>query len=110
MASAIQKFQLCLTSVDSKATAKKIAYILLQQKLVACVNITNELTSLYHWKNKIVEDNELLMIMKTTLPKVAELKKQLLSLHPYETPEFIQIEINDGDENYLDWIAKSVKD
>lgn len=102
-------YKLCLTTVDNKSTAKEIALCLLQQKLVACVNICSNLTSIYQWEGEIVEDREFLLLMKTKSRKIDELNAKLAELHPYEVPEFIVVPIEAGNQTYLDWISRSVE-
>lgn len=82
---------------------------MLELKLVACVNISENFHSIYSWKGEIVEEKEFLMIMKTTAKQTASLKKKLLELHPYEVPEFIQLDVENSAENYFNWVLQSVK-
>ncbi|WP_444996074.1 divalent-cation tolerance protein CutA [Aliikangiella sp. IMCC44359] len=98
------QFKLCLTSFDDHEVAKNISRILLQQKLVACVNISSPVASMYHWQDEIVEESEFVVIMKTTADKLSQLREQLLSLHPYDVPEMLIIDIEDGSTDYLNWI------
>jgi len=101
-------FKICLTTVAKMSTARRIAKALLQQKLVACVNISSRMTSLYHWQGDIVEENEYLLLMKTSAHKIAELEVSLQRLHPYDIPEFIILDIEDGASDYLNWINSAL--
>lgn len=103
-----QKFKLCLTTVDCEVKAQNIAKELLQQKLVACVNISAKMKSLYHWQGEINETQEYLLLMKTSAEKVVKLELTLSNLHPYDVPEFIVINIDDGSSNYFSWINSSL--
>lgn len=103
-----QEFKLCVTTVDQESTARSIATNLLQQKLVACVNISGKMSSLYHWQGEIAEDSEFLMLMKTSSTKINQLRDTLLDLHPYDVPEFIVLNIEDGASQYLNWINTSL--
>lgn len=98
------QFKLCLTTVADKPAAYQLSQELLQQKLVACVNISSQMTSLYHWKNEIIEEHEYLLMMKTTSDKLDELQQLVLQKHPYEVPEFIIINIEDGSLDYFNWV------
>jgi periplasmic divalent cation tolerance protein len=102
------EFKLCLTTVDTEESARELSQKLLQQKLVACVNIINQMKSMYHWQGKIVEETEFLLLMKTSSQKVAELQDTLVKLHSYELPEFIVLDINRGSSDYLNWISAAV--
>ena len=103
-------YKLCLTTVDKKSTARAIAKSLLQQKLVACVNISDKLTSLYLWQGNIVEDKEYLLLMKTHSQKIPLLRDTLLEKHPYETAEFVVLDIVQGSQEYFRWIDDSVSE
>ncbi|TQV70897.1 divalent-cation tolerance protein CutA [Aliikangiella marina] len=102
-------YKLCLTTVDNKSVAKEIALSLVQQKLVACVNVCSNLTSFYQWEGEIVEDREFLLLMKTSSLKIDELSAKLAEVHPYEVPEFIVLPIESGSQEYLDWISRSLE-
>jgi len=102
------QYKLCLTTVDNQSIAREIAQKLLQQKLVACVNISNQMTSMYHWQGDIVEESEFLLLMKTSSQKLDELQDTLLQLHPYDVPEFIILEIEGGSSDYLNWIGSAI--
>ena len=94
-----------MTTVNSMDTARHIARHLLQRKLVACVNISSQVNSLYQWEGNIVEDSEYILLMKTDMQHLGELESKLLELHPYDVPEFIIIDIENGSTDYLDWIT-----
>lgn len=100
---------LVLCTINDLKTAKSISGKLVEEKLAACVNIIPQITSIYFWKNEIVEDSEYLMLIKTKNMHFDELKKRILSLHPYEVPEIISLKIDDGSKSYLDWIGNSTK-
>lgn len=104
----MSKFKLCLTTVDQESTARSIAMRLLQQKLVACVNISSKISSMYHWQGEIAEDTEFLLLMKTSSQKINSLRDTLLDIHPYDVPEFIVLNIEDGASQYLNWINTSL--
>jgi periplasmic divalent cation tolerance protein len=101
-------YKLCMTTTDSQATAQALAKNLLKQKLVACVNIINQMNSMYHWQGKIVEEQEFLLLMKTSSQKIVELQDTLIKLHPYDVPEFIVLDITDGSSDYLNWIGSAL--
>ncbi len=90
-------------------TSKKLAGILVKEKIVACVNIIPSLTSIYWWKDKVEESEENLLIIKTTSINKDKLKECIKKNHPYDTPECIGFQIQDGLEKYLAWIRDSVQ-
>ena len=102
------EYKLCMTTVECESTARQIAETLLQQKLVACVNISSRMTSMYVWQDALVEAQEFLLLMKTSSQKVAELQDRLLHLHPYDVPEFLVFDIETGASDYLNWINSAL--
>lgn len=85
----------------------EIAEKLVTQKLAACVNII-PVRSIYKWKGKIEDDKENLLIIKTNVTKIDELKTTLKQIHPYEVPECLILSIEDGLPDYLNWIDKTI--
>jgi len=102
------QYKLCITTIDNIESAKKLAKVLLQQKLVACVNISNKMTSLYVWQEDLVEEAEFVLLMKTSASKIVELQAAILSLHAYDVPEFIVLSIETGAPDYLNWINSAL--
>jgi len=87
---------------------KRIARVLVERKVVACVNIIKEIYSIYQWKNKIEEDNEVLLIIKTSESKSEELIKLINEIHSYEVPECVGVKIEKASKFYIEWIDKVI--
>ena len=100
---------LVLCTINDKEKAKEIARKIVTDKLCACVNILPDVCSVYSWKEKLEEDNELLMIIKTRKSLFERLKNEISKLHPYEVPEIISVEIRDGNREYLEWLNVNTK-
>lgn len=58
------------------------------------------------WKGEICEDEEYLLVIKTRADKFEELKKEILSLHSYELPEIIMVDVIDGLPEYINWVKE----
>lgn len=99
----------CFSTVDSEKEAKKIARALVEGRLAACVNIVPKLTSVYEWEEKICEETELLLVIKTRQERLTELKAVLEELHPYDVPELIVCPVIDGLKDYLNWVMENTK-
>jgi len=91
-----------VTSPDSDA--ERIANVLIDERLAACVNLMCRLTSIYHWQDKLCREEEVLLIIKSNREKWDALEQRVKSLHPYEVPEIIAIPIELGHKAYLDWL------
>ncbi|MBX9568409.1 MAG: divalent-cation tolerance protein CutA [Candidatus Obscuribacterales bacterium] len=88
--------------------SREIARTLVEEKLVACVNIIPTVTSIYFWDNAVQEDSEELMVLKTTADAWHKLQARIKSLHPYDLPEMIYFPIQGGYEPYLNWLRSSI--
>jgi len=96
---------LVLTNVPQRAAAERLADLLVEKKLAACVNILAPCRSVYRWQGAIQHDEEHPMLIKTTTERYAALEEALRSGHPYELPEIIAVPIERGLPAYLDWVA-----
>ncbi len=81
-----------------------IAGVLLESKLVACINIIPQVKSLYRWQGKVQQDNESLMLIKCSSGNYRALEERILEMHPYELPEIITVSVAGGLPDYLDWV------
>ena len=86
--------------------AQKISSKLLEEHLVACVNIVKHVKSLFHWEGNIEQADEVLLSIKTRRDLFDAVKHEVKELHSYDVPEVIAIPIVEGDEDYLNWIKK----
>ncbi len=98
---------LCTTSDSSEA--REIGKQLVDEKLVACVNIVSMIESIYRWKGKVEEESEALLFGKTTRKNLDVLISRVKELHSYETPEILAFEASKGLPDYLKWVENNVK-
>lgn len=104
------KYRLVLVTCATLEEARKIARSVVEKHLAACVNIvTHAIESIYTWEGKLEDSSEYLLIVKTTKERLAELEKEVLNLHSYDTPEFVVLPIVSGSEAYLSWLGASVE-
>jgi periplasmic divalent cation tolerance protein len=98
-----------LVTASSRRECRKIARKLIDEKLAACVNITQPIQSVYRWEGKVVQEKEYLMLIKTTRDLFPEIRTEISLIHSYHTPEIICLPIIDGSPNYFQWLAESVR-
>ncbi|WP_445474750.1 divalent-cation tolerance protein CutA [Methanococcoides methylutens] len=90
-------------TTGSMDEARMIGKELVSGRFAACANIY-PMNSIYWWNNELVEDDEVVLIVKTTSERFGELKEKVSSLHSYDLPCIISWEIS-GEESYLQWIS-----
>lgn len=97
-----------LTTFPDADTAARIARTLVEDRLVACVNLLPEVRSIYRWEDKICDEAETLAVLKTTAERYPALAAKLRELHPYQVPEIVALDLADGHPPYLAWLAGQV--
>ena len=98
-----------LVTCGSEEEALKIANVLVEEHLAACVNLVSPIRSIYRWEGKIWDEKEWLLIIKTQRTKFEDLAKRVKALHSYSVPEIIALPITDGSPAYLNWIEENTK-
>ena len=101
-------FFLTYITTKNEEEALKLANLAVQKNLAACGNIFPKMKSIYKWQNKLQNDNETLLILKTNSNKYPLLEKLILEKHSYEVPCILKIPISDGNKEYLKWIDRSL--
>jgi periplasmic divalent cation tolerance protein len=99
-----------LVTCGSIIEARRIATRVVRKRLAACVNIVlGPVQSIYRWKGKVQSAREVLMVIKTSGTRLAELEKEVKRWHGYDVPEFVVIAVAAGSREYLAWLEESVK-
>lgn len=92
-----------VTTVESDADALRLARLLVERRLAACVSILPVAASVYRWEGKVVESAERLLWIKTTPEREGELRTLLAAEHPYALPEILRLEATAA-ERYRRWV------
>jgi periplasmic divalent cation tolerance protein len=99
-------FVLVLCSFSDISEAKSCAKELVKQNLAGCVNVINDVTSIYQWEGELKEDSECLLVIKTTHVNYENVESFLKTNHSYEIPEIIAVPIIKGSADYLNWLSR----
>ena len=99
-----EKFCWVYMTAGSVEEAKNIGQILVGQNLAACVNLLENMTSIYKWEEKLEESQEVIMIAKTRKSLMPKLIETVNSLHSYECPCILELPIQGGNPDFLSWI------
>lgn len=101
--------RIVLTTAANPEAAGRLARILVEERLAACVTLVPGVESVYRWKEQVESATETMMLIKTGREQLAALEARLHELHSYQTPEFLVLEVEAGSHPYLDWLAGSLR-
>lgn len=97
------------TNLPDQESAEKLAHLLVEERLAACVNILAPCRSIYRWQGELNVDGEIPVIIKTTEARYPELERRIRELHPYELPEIVATAASQGLPAYLDWVVQETR-
>ena len=92
------------TTFPSESDARKTGGNLVEEKLVACVNIIPGMVSIYGWQDTIETGNETVMLLKTRKSLQKQVLDALSARHPYSVPALIVFEPRAVAAPYLEWL------
>jgi periplasmic divalent cation tolerance protein len=98
---------MAVTTFPDRERAASAVRTLVEERVIACGNITPGVRSIYRWQGAVEESDEVLCFLKTTWAELPALKARLPQLHPYEVPELVVLSVEDGHAPYLAWVAAS---
>ncbi len=98
-----KKIRIIYTYLPDLKSAKKISTRLVKEKKVICANCIDKVNSFYLWKNKFESSKETLVLLKVRVDLSKQVQKEILNLHPYETPFIAELPLNSVNLSYLDY-------
>ncbi len=99
-----------LTTVASEDEAVALVRALLERRLVACGTVLPGARSLYRWEDKLADEREAVVLLKTTRARVPALEVAFRDLHPYAVPELLALPVAAGLARYVGWVAAETPD
>jgi periplasmic divalent cation tolerance protein len=103
------QFKIVLVTAPNLKTARQLAQAALTARLIACANLVPKIESHYRWQGQLEHSAEVLLVMKTTAARLAALEQLVATQHPYDTPEFVVLNLAGGAKKYLAWLAESCR-
>ncbi len=80
----------------------------MKEKIVACSQIIKGIKSVYLWKNKIEKSKECLSLLKTSKSTFTSVREKIISMHPYQIPEIVSLDIEQIETEYAKWIDETL--
>lgn len=94
-----------LVTAGSEAEAERIARALVEERLVACVNVLPGVRSFYRWQGRVADEGELLLVIKARRGRFEAIAARVRELHSYDVPEVLALSLAAGSAPYLEWLA-----
>ncbi|WP_353859183.1 divalent-cation tolerance protein CutA [Azospirillum formosense] len=98
------EFVFAYITAGSRDEARRIGRALVEERLAACANIFDGMTSIYRWQDAIEEAGETVLIAKTRAELFEPLAARVRELHSYEVPCVVELTVGRGNPGYLDWL------
>ncbi|MDG5493802.1 divalent-cation tolerance protein CutA [Niveispirillum sp. BGYR6] len=99
-------FLLYVTTPDQE-TARRIGRALVEEGLVACVNILRGMESLYRWQGTVEQAEECVLLIKASAGRVTQVSDRVRTLHPYDLPCILELPISGGNPPYIEWLVRA---
>ncbi|MBD3159611.1 MAG: divalent cation tolerance protein CutA [Candidatus Lokiarchaeota archaeon] len=104
----MNNYKLAMTTCSTNES-HDLAKTIVESKKAACVNVVEDVFSIYHWQGEMETARESILIMKTTANLISDLQSIVEQAHSYDVPEFVVLPIEQGADRYLKWISDVVK-
>ena len=98
-----------LSTCPDEQEAARLARLLVEEKLAACVSVVPGMRSFYRWKGAVESAGECLLVIKSSRALFGALREALEKAHSYEVPEVLALAVVDGSPNYLNWLQSNLR-
>lgn len=95
-------------SFSAKDEALSVSRTLLEEKLIACANISDPATALYHWENMLQQESETITLFKTTEAKITQVMSRIKMLHSYQIPSITAWKSDATEPMFADWVSTEI--
>jgi periplasmic divalent cation tolerance protein len=96
-------------TASSREEALGIGRKIVGERLAACANVLDAMSSIYWWQDRLMEEGEASLILKTTDAQLPQLIQRVRELHSYDCPCVVAFPIADGNPDYLAWIKTETR-
>ena len=93
-------------TAPGRESALALARQVVEESLAACGSLIPNVTSVFRWDEEVTEEEEVLLILKTSVVKSPALIARVAELHTYEVPEVLSLRVEDGFGLYIDWVGE----
>ena len=103
------EFIIVFITAPNEKEAASISRTIVEERLVACVNIIPSVRSIYRWQGRVEDEQEVLMVVKTKKSLFERLQERVKELHSYSVPEIIGLPVTEGSKQYLEWLGQETE-
>ncbi len=89
--------------------ARRIGRVLVEERLAACANVIERISSIYWWQGQVQDDTEAVLVAKTREELVDALSRRVRELHSYECPCVVALPVVGGSADFLAWIDEETR-
>lgn len=97
-----------ITTLGSESDARALVTALVEDRLIACGTLFPNARSIYRWDGRVVEESEVVVLLKTDTTRWDALRAAVERRHPYQVPELLALPVSGGLEPYLSWLTREV--
>lgn len=100
------EYCLLYMTAGSAEEARRIGAALVDERLAACANVIDGMTSIYRWEGAVRNESEAVLIAKTRRDLVDDVVTRVKALHSYTCPCVVALPVVGGNPAFLEWIGQ----